>query len=296
MTAAFHHAELTPQQRGLDGIAIERAILTGASCGAGWLTLACGVVLLVRRLAGGVTSRPGSAALVLVCIVGGLLVVASDVAAKAASTPRRLTPRIGLMMAVIAMAIPFPDGHRGAAAMAVASLAFAGGMLAEPWISRLGWRQRDTGEFPTARRLDGPIDAAPSMPSATMPAVPWPAAEAVPDRALAGEAGRLVQHLERFVRVDGMECVRGRLFLAVPAGVRTASGHVGFCPPFATTPTVDVSTAYDEVEAVVAAADVLPWGIRVECRLDEPADEAFEIPIDLFASSQTSSRTLPQTT
>ena len=95
----------------------------------------------------------------------------------------------------------------------------------------------------------------------------------------------LLQHQQRLTRADGSECVRGRLFLDVPTGVRAASGHVGFCPPFATIPAVDVTTAYDEVEAIVAAAEVLPWGVRVECRLDEPADEPFEIPIDIVAIS-----------
>jgi hypothetical protein len=39
------------------------------------------------------------------------------------------------------------------------------------------------------------------------------------------------------------------------------------------------------VEALVSAAEVLPWGMRVECRLDEPAEEAFEIPVDVFVTS-----------
>ena len=107
--------------------------------------------------------------------------------------------------------------------------------------------------------------------------MPWPEAAASDDH--------LLQRIERFTRADGAECIRGRLFLAVPAGVRAASGHVGFCPPFAVTPTVEASTSYDELEVFVAAVDVLPWGVRVECRLDEPADEPFEIPIDVLASS-----------
>jgi hypothetical protein len=83
----------------------------------------------------------------------------------------------------------------------------------------------------------------------------------------------------------GADCLRGRITVAVPQGARTAHGHVGFCPPFTQTPTVDVTTEYDGVEAVVSAAEILPWGVRIECRLDEPADEAFEIPVDLFASA-----------
>jgi len=62
---------------------------------------------------------------------------------------------------------------------------------------------------------------------------------------------------------------------------------VGFCPAFPVTPLVQVSTEYDGVEAVVTAAEVLPWGVRIECRLSEPADEPLEIPVDLVATSTT---------
>jgi hypothetical protein len=36
---------------------------------------------------------------------------------------------------------------------------------------------------------------------------------------------------------------------------------------------------------VVSAAEVLPWGVRVECRLAEPAEEPVEIPVDLVAEA-----------
>jgi len=76
--------------------------------------------------------------------------------------------------------------------------------------------------------------------------------------------------------------------VAVPAGSRTGYGHLGFCPALASTPTVEVTTAYDGVEATVSAAEVLPWGVRVECRLAEPAEEPVEIPVDLVALASAS--------
>jgi hypothetical protein len=36
---------------------------------------------------------------------------------------------------------------------------------------------------------------------------------------------------------------------------------------------------------VVTAAEVLPWGVRVECRLAEPAEEPLEIPVDVLAKA-----------
>jgi len=46
---------------------------------------------------------------------------------------------------------------------------------------------------------------------------------------------------------------------------------------------VEVTTDCDFVEAEVAAAEVLPWGVRVECRLSEPAEEPLEIPVAIRA-------------
>jgi hypothetical protein len=52
---------------------------------------------------------------------------------------------------------------------------------------------------------------------------------------------------------------------------------------FATLPAVEVTTDCDFVEAEVAAAEILPWGVRVECRLSEPAEEPLEIPVAIRA-------------
>jgi hypothetical protein len=84
---------------------------------------------------------------------------------------------------------------------------------------------------------------------------------------------------------DGGERVSGRLCVMVPEGSRSGYAHVGFCPPLASQPVVEATTDYDGVEAVVSAAEVLPWGVRIECRLDEPAEETVEIPVDILATS-----------
>lgn len=48
---------------------------------------------------------------------------------------------------------------------------------------------------------------------------------------------------------------------------------------------MDVTSDYDAIEAIISAAEVLPWGIRVECRLDEPAEETIDIPVDIFVTT-----------
>lgn len=96
--------------------------------------------------------------------------------------------------------------------------------------------------------------------------------------------GILQQQFDRYVLPDErMECIRGTIHLTVVAGSRLVTGHVGFCPPFHHLPQVDVGTACEEVEATIVAAEILPWGARIECRLDEPADETILIPIDVIA-------------
>ena len=39
------------------------------------------------------------------------------------------------------------------------------------------------------------------------------------------------------------------------------------------------------IAKVITAAEVVPWGVRVECRLDEPAEETLEIPVAVVARS-----------
>jgi hypothetical protein len=257
----------------LAGATLDRTVVTAATAGAGCLAAICGFVLLARRLAGGVTLVPNAGTLAAVGIAGSLLVTVGDLAARMAGRPRPMLTRVGFLIAALATALPLPLSRPGTAAMGIACVVCASILLVRPRMAR---RLRLAPQVPVrvAPRDERPASA--PVPVAT----PWSTlpAPASPDE-------HLLQRQERVVLPDGGECVRGRLVLTVAAGARNASGHVGFCPPFAMTPTVDVSTAYDDVEAVVAAAEVLPWGIRVECRLDDPADEALEIPIDILAAA-----------
>ena len=83
---------------------------------------------------------------------------------------------------------------------------------------------------------------------------------------------------------DGREQLRGQLVLTLAAESRLATGHIGFCPALPLIPDVIVTTDYDALEVVVDAAEVLPWGIRVECRVEDPADEPVIIPVDIRIS------------
>ena len=271
------------------------AMLTGA------MAVGCGAVLVLRKFAGAIAAPPGPEAVLAVCGTGLLLVAAGDMATRF-STARAARPamswlpavltRLGLLMAVAAVCLPLQmtstvDALTTLAAIVVSLVAVGLGPVAD----RVG------GGLVLGRRAAA--YRRPVVPTASVPTAITPPSVAVPmavpsqpiaqsglqDGALATPAGNLLQRFERIVLPGGAECVRGRLCVAVPKGARSGYGHVGFCPPLASQPTVDVTTDYDGVEAVVSAAEVLPWGVRIECRLDEPAEETIEIPVDILATA-----------
>lgn len=226
----------------------------------GWGTLGCGTLLVARRL-GGAFDAPPAAIPWAVAAAGIGLVALTDLAGRATDRAA-LAARAGLVCGLAAV-IPRPGGHLdwlALAALATVTLAcVAAPLWSQPAPARRPARTPRLDDRPAGRRTK-------PAPAALGP-------------------GRLQQRLERYELPGGADCLRGRLNLALAAGSRTAAGHLGFCPAFAETPAVQVTTDYDGVEAVVVAAEVLPWGVRVECRLAEPAEEPLEIPVDVFVRS-----------
>jgi len=139
--------------------------------------------------------------------------------------------------------------------------------------------------FPRRSTADGKVDQ-PAAANRAAPSPPWPEASPWPEAKPWPEA-RLVQRIERYERqaADGsvVEAAIGRVVVRFAEGSRTAVAHVGFCPPFAATPRVAASNACDGVEVDVAAAEVLPWGVRIECRLEEPSEEPLDVDVEIVA-------------
>jgi hypothetical protein len=260
---------------------------------AGVMAVGCGAMLVLRRLAGGIAAPPAAAAVLAVCGAGLLLVTVCDLAMQAAARTSRAAvawlpvwlARLGLLMAVAAVSLPLRMAPSWDALTTIAAVVVSLSIVARGWLS-----QRQTTA--AARGLPTSTTAVP--PSAAVPmAMPLqngrlhPVNQGQPEGAMLASPpnGSLLQRFERLALPDGGECVRGRLSVVVSEGSRSGYAHVGFCPPLASQPTIDVSTDYDGVEAVVSAAEVLPWGARIECRLDEPAEETVEIPVDILATS-----------
>ena len=265
---------------------LEQAFFGAAAALTAAMVLACGLVLCGRRLTSGFEFPPGPAGLLAVAAAGVGLVLVVDVMSRAAGNaagglPWSLAARTGLVLALAAVAMPPRLATPLEALSFAAALLFVGTTVAGPWLVGI----RNPSARQAASRWPADSRAAPAGGPR-----PWQAPQTVdsvfsPAAATALPCpGHLTQRFERY-EAAGHDSLRGTLSLAVPQGARTASGHVGFCPPFAQMPVVEVTTAYDGVEALVSAAEVLPWGMRVECRLDEPAEEAFEIPVDVFVTS-----------
>jgi hypothetical protein len=269
---------------------------------AGAMAVGCGVVLLLRSFAGAIAAPPGPEAVLAVCGAGLVMVAAGDLATRvtaartggpAASWLPALLTRLGLLMAVAAVCLPLRMTSTVDALAAIVTIVVS--LVAVVRVPSARLTRGGFGQSRRAAALRRPaVPIASALPTAAAPmSEPFQPASLQPvsqgplqEGSLASAAGSLLQRFERIVLPDGTECVRGRVCVAVPKGARSGYGHVGFCPPLPSQPTVDVATDYDGVEAVVTAAEVLPWGVRIECRLDEPAEETIEIPVDVLATTQ----------
>lgn len=241
-------------------------------------TSAAGLLVAARRLAGGVTLGLSSGGMAAVVVVMLACVWASDrlMRRNGRPWPEELTfailPRVGLLAGLWGVSGGSLD--RGAG-----MIALAGAMVALVPLRRGAWSRwlGRTGPFTWAdRRQPTKLPPGPVGDTATRP----PTLAAIPR-----DDERFLQQQIRRRTAAGGESIRGTVVVSFQTGERLAVAHVGFCPPLQESPTVQLSTAYDEMDAVVTPGEILPWGIRVECRLEEAAEDPFDIPVDFVATA-----------
>ncbi len=238
-------------------------LVRGSAAIAAGAAAAGGALLLLRRLSQTLDTAP-PLVMLAATMVGTLLVLVADFGqGLTGGRAGPLSARIGMLFGVLALAVP-PSATLGS--WTAAAIALAATLVvslrplvgaAVPWPTPRGWRSTSAAASAVTSRS--------------------------PRRRRRRLPGSLRQRYERYELPAGGDCVRGRLAIAIPAGARAAAGHIGFCPAFAETPEIEVTTSYDGVEVTVTAAESLPWGVRVECRLAEPAEEPLEIPVDILA-------------
>lgn len=243
---------------------------TTAVAGIVGLTLAGGLaaggsLLAARQLAGAIRTPPSLAGLLVAVAVGLACLAVVDLLRRLLPSPRAwlgsLLARGGLLAGLWGL-----TSQGGESRVAAVALMAAVAVVVPPLVELAGIMRL---------RESGPAGNAPApIPSPSPPLLPAPAMPA-------GEA--LCQRQERTLLEGGRERVRGTVVVGFRAGTKTAHAHVGFCPPLAEVPEASVTTTYDEMDASVAIGERLPWGLRIECRLEEEAEEAFEIPVDFTA-------------
>lgn len=252
---------------------VSAALATGALALAGVLPVACAAVLVVRRLAGGIPGGGRPVGLLAVALTGVGFVVAADLIARAAAgrsgerapgmawQPR--AARIALCCAVVALTPPWPWRGTAWPAVATAGAAMTAALVRVPrrravarTIAEPEARHRATQEPRGARAVGG----GPTLPPA------------------GASGGALSQRLVRFHRADTMtDHIEGTVVVVVPPGERSAPTHVAFCPPFSVSPLITIAAVEAATEAEADAVETLPWGTRIECRLEDPADDPVEV-------------------
>ncbi len=226
-------------------------------------------MVLVRRAAGGFAASPGNVMPWGTVLVGLAVAAMIDVARRAGMAPAwtGLPARAGTILAALAVMPVATTVSERVASLIPLGIAIGGSLVAPLVRNRDGWlggrASKDAirkSPFPTATR---------DVLAAVPPSPPRPAG--------------FRQRIERYQSANDGDRAIGRVIVDVPTGSRTGHAHIGFCPPFVAMPTVEVMSDDDGVEAVVTAAEIVPWGVRVECRLSEPAEESLAIPVDILA-------------
>lgn len=274
---------------------VSAALATGALALAGALPVACAGMLVVRRLAGGLPGGGRPAGLLAVALTGVGFVVAADLIARAASgrsgerapgmawQPR--AARIALCCAVVALAPPWPWRGTAWPAVATAGAALTAALVRVP-------RRRAVARTSAGPQARHRAAQAPRGECAGGGGPTPPPAEA--------SGGALSQRLVRFHRADTMtDRIEGTVVVVVPPGERSAPTHVAFCPPFSVSPLITIAAVEAATEAEADAVETLPWGTRIECRLEDPADEPVEVVVSFTADgpmpSSGRSATVPAT-
>ncbi|MEI8375693.1 MAG: hypothetical protein WCJ35_22960, partial [Planctomycetota bacterium] len=85
-------------------------------------------------------------------------------------------------------------------------------------------------------------------------------------------AADVLQQLTLHITAEGGQELSGWLRMPLVAGQRTGSLHVAFCPSFSRMPQVQAETVSGP-DCRIKAAQVLPYGARLDVKLDEPARE-----------------------
>jgi hypothetical protein len=228
------------------------------------LVAVAAVFVVVRRLAGALNTPLGAFPLV---VAGLLLAVLAWTARAPIHRGRSLAAGILISLAVLALAVSLSLRGSHPVALLLFWTAIVGGEL-------LAWRKMLPLRWPAGKDL--PV----RPPLAPLPADGDLSAESEP---LQPEAD-ILQQLTLRATAEGGQELSGWLRVRLVAGQRMGSLHVAFCPSFAEMPRVQAE-AVSGPDCRIKAAQVLPYGARLDVKLDEPATSDENVLVWFFAAS-----------
>lgn len=236
------------------------------------------LVLMQRRLAGALVD-PGPMAL----LAAGLFAVALAAAPRAMARAIHpfphsawilgavwFLPAIALLLAMLALSVP-------SAALGAIAVIWITAISSEAWfwtpIVREGairLRRNPRVAEPALRRAESfpamkPVESGTRPREAAVPLDP-----------------HVWQQTNRAYAADGADVLRGTLRAVLAVGQRTANVHLAFCPPFARLPQLDYRQT-DGPPARVKLGQLLPYGVRLDVKLDEPAEASSTVLLELTA-------------
>jgi len=239
------------------------------------------LVLVQRRLAGAL-GDPGPMALLAAGLFAVALAAAPRTLARAIHLPLHsawilgvvwFLPTVALSLAMLALSVP-------SAALGAVAIIWAAAISAEAWfwtpVVRAGAirLRRNTQLAEPALRRGESLPAHKPIESGTRPR-----------KAAAPLDPHVWQQTSRADEADGADVLRGTLRAFLAVGQRTAHVHLAFCPPFARLPQFDYRQT-DGPAARVKLGQLLPYGVRLDVKLDEPAEASSTVLLELTAKEE----------
>ncbi len=234
-------------------------------------------LMIIQRRYSGVLIDPGSAALIVAGLLAASLAAAPRAIARAWQRSHdmpwfdavvRLVPAFALLLTAISLST------HGSAWWAVATFWFVA--IAEEafvWVL-LPRIDGIRGRFAPARLPLGRL--VPRRPRSLIPRrfVERPTADSLDPH--------VWQQTSRAYEDEGNDVLRGRLRAMLATGQRTAHVHLAFCPQFVRLPQVEFRQL-DGPAARVKLGQLLPYGVRLDVKLDAPPDAPCTVLLELTA-------------
>lgn len=259
-------------------VALSAVIRQAAAATLTVLLLFAAAFLFARRYAGGLSEPLSAAALIGVGMAAAATAEAirlmnrkanQSAGGRSASAARAWLPRAALPILGLALSLPGSSVF----GLVVMWLTIVG-QEAWTWRKRLAWRRTDPSHRSNVAPPNTLVDKHRRADDESSSPADWL------DQAVA-------QRIVYRHTADGNAVVDGWARAMFAAGQQTAIVHVAFCPPLMGAPQVEAEPL-DGPACDIRPTLVLPWGVRWEVKLAEPAAESASVVLGFFAAESPS--------